>query len=193
MHGGPTIIYLLRTNIAIGIDWVPYPVPRGDDADSNKKPAFVDFGGISATTEHPREAYELLKWMGWDTEGWLAKIEGFKTLENEDGSKIFNASDSLPLTKSPEVWEALKDLYPTEEYPEFEAFWAEALEPIPLGGASQPGFQTFLEEVYFNGDWGGEPNVEVAINNGLVQAADVAPELTDKINQYREEAMDEFF
>src|SRR5699024_4791344 len=72
-----------------GMNWVPYVVPKGDNAETLHKPAFIDFGAISAATEHPREAYEMLKFFGWGKEGWEAKIEAFKTLENEDGSKLF--------------------------------------------------------------------------------------------------------
>lgn len=38
-----------------GIKWVPYVVPQGDDATTQNKPAFTDFGSLLAATEQPRE------------------------------------------------------------------------------------------------------------------------------------------
>lgn len=174
-----------------GIQWVPYVVPKGDSAKTEHKPAFIDMGGISSATEHPREAYELLKWMGWDTQAWKIKIEAFQTLKNKDGTKKYKASDCLPLTKDQGTWDSIRKLYPEDS--EYDGFFKYCKEPIALGGAVQPGFSTFLDEVYNNGDWGGEPRVEQAVIDGKVKAADVAPELTKKINEYRKEAMDELF
>lgn len=171
-----------------GIKWVPYVVPKGDEAKTNHKPAFIDFGAISSASDHPREAYELLKFFGWGKEGWQAKLEAFKTLENEDGSLIFKHPDGLPLIDDEEIWAELRELLPESQY--YTDFLERAKEPIPLGGAAQPGFQTFLDEVYFGGEYG---DVEAAIANGEVNAHDIAQDLTDKINQYREEAMEELF
>lgn len=171
-----------------GINFVPYPVPQGDNAETQHKPAFIDFGSISAITEHPREAYELLKFMGWGSEGWEAKIEAFKTLTNENGDPLFTMPDGLPLIQNQAIWDEVEALLPQTQY--VKDSLERMKEPIPLGGASQPGFQTFLEEAYFGGEYG---NVEQAIINGEVNAADVAPNLTEMINRYRDEAMSTIF
>ncbi|SDZ48158.1 multiple sugar transport system substrate-binding protein [Evansella caseinilytica] len=171
-----------------GMKWVPYPVPQGDNAQSQHKPAFIDFGAISSATEHPREAYELLKFFGWGKDGWTAKLEAFEALENEDGSLMFKHPDGLPLINDEEIWNGLQELLPQSEY--VSNFLERVKEPIALGGASHPGFQTFLDEVYFGGEYG---DVEAAIINGEVNAYDISQNLTDMINQYREEALEELF
>src|SRR5690625_5208236 len=171
-----------------GIKWVPYVVPKGDNAKTEHKPAFIDFGSISMATEHPREAYELLKFFGWGKDGWEAKLEAFKTLENEDGTLMFEHPDGLPIIDDEEIWNELRALLPDSHY--YDDFLERAKEPIPLGGAAAPGFQTFLDEVYFGGEYG---NVEEAIINGEVNAHDIAPNLTEKANEFRQEALDELF
>jgi len=171
-----------------GIEWVPYPVPRGANAKTLRKPAFVDFGAISSSTKYPREAYELLKFMGWGKEGWLHKLDAYANLTYEDGTKVFTYPDNLPIIDDPEIWQGLRQLLPP--IPEIDAFLERAKEPVPLGGASHPGFAIFLEEVYFNGPWG---NVEEAVIRGEIDAFDVAQELTDKLNQIRQETMEELF
>ncbi|MFN7252319.1 MAG: ABC transporter substrate-binding protein [Anaerobacillus sp.] len=172
-----------------GIKWVPYVVPRGDNASALHKPAFTDFAAMSSATKHPREAYELMKFFGWGKEGWLAKLEAFETLKHDDGSLVFTFPDGgLPLIDDAEIWNGLKKLLPQTEY--VSNFLERAKEPIPLGGASQPGFQTFLDEVYFGGEYG---DVQAAIIDGSVNAHDISQNLTEMINKYREEAMEELF
>ena len=169
-----------------GINWVPFPVPRGANATTNRKPAFVDFGAISSATEHPREAYELLKFMGWGIDGWRYKLYAYENLTHEDGTKVFIYPDNLPIIDVPEIWEGLKRLLPQTPY--VAAFLERAKEPIPLGGASQPGFQTFIVEVYVGGEHG---DIEAAITEGRLNAFDVAPYLTEKLNLFRQEAIEE--
>lgn len=171
-----------------GISWVPYAVPQGDNSETEYKPGFVDFGSISSVTEHPREAYELLKFMGWGSEGWEARLEGYRTLTNEDGSRIYPTVDGLPLIKNQDIWDQVADELPESDY--YTDYLQHVKEPVPLGGAVIPGFQTWLEEVYFGGDYG---NVEEASINGEVNPADIAAELTERLNQYHQEALDEIF
>lgn len=171
-----------------GIKWVPYPVPQGDNAESQNKPGFVDFGSVSSATEHPREAYELLKFMGWGKEGWNSRLEAYKTLTNDDGSKLFTYPAGLPLTQDQTIWDAVAAELPDNEY--YKNYLSRVKNPVPLGGAVIPGFQTFLEEVYFGGEYG---DVEAAIIAGTVNASDIAADLTEKLNQYYEDAMAEIF
>jgi len=165
-----------------GINWVPYPVPKGDNAKTEHKPAFMDFGTISPTTKYPREAYEVLKFFGWGLDGWMARMDAYETMTREDGTKIYPFSDCLPLTSDQKAWDAVAKLLP--DTPEMKAFFEHAKEPIPLGGAAQPGFSTFLEEDYVG--------IEAEIVNGEINAFDVAQELTDKLNARREEVMVDF-
>lgn len=171
-----------------GIKWVPYPVPQGDNSSTNHKPAFVDFGSISSATEHPREAYELLKFMGWGKDGWKSRLEAYKTLTNDDGSNIFKYPNGLPLTQDQELWDLVAAELPDNDY--YKNYLEYVKEPVPLGGAVIPGFQTFLEEVYFGGEYG---DVENAAIQGEINPSDIAADLTEKLNQYYKDAMDEIF
>ncbi|WPC09645.1 ABC transporter substrate-binding protein [Globicatella sp. PHS-GS-PNBC-21-1553] len=171
-----------------GIKFVPYPVPRGENATTLHKPAFVDMGGISSATEHPREAYELLKFMGWGSDGWSVRLEAFDTLVDDSGNKVFPYPEGLPLVQNEELWDKVAAGLPDNPY--YGEFLQYAKEPIPLSGAVIPGFQTFLEEVYFNGEYG---NVEQAAAAGELNPNDIAKELTDLLNQYHEAAMREIF
>ena len=171
-----------------GIEWVPYPVPQGDSKDTTHKPGFIDFGSFNSATEHPREAYELLKWMGWGKEGYQSRLEAYKTLTNEDGSQMFTYPNGLPLTQDQEIWDAVATELPDSDY--YKNFLELVKEPVPLGGAVIPGFQTFLDEIYFGGEYG---DVEQAIIQGEVNASDIAADLTEKLNQYHEDAMNEIF
>lgn len=171
-----------------GIKWVPYPVPQGESAETLHKPGFVDFGSISSATEHPREAYELLKFMGWGSDGWNARIEAFDTLTNDDGSLMFEMPAGLPLVQNQALWDEVAARLPQDDY--YTAYLERVKEPVPLGGAVIPGFQTWLEEVYFGGEYG---DVENAAINGEVNPADIAPELTELLNQYHLDALDEIF
>src|SRR5699024_5405805 len=112
-----------------GINFVPYPAPQGDNSETLHKPAFVDFGSISTITEHPREAYELLKFMGWGSEGWESKIEAFKTLTNENGEALFTMPDGLPLVQNQAIWDEVEALLPQTKY--VSDSLARMKEPIP--------------------------------------------------------------
>src|SRR5690625_6786776 len=84
---------------------------------------------------------------------------------------MFPFPDELPIINDEEIWSELRTLLPDSHY--YDDFLERAKEPIPLGGAAAPGFQTFLDEVYFGGEYG---NVEEAIINGEVNAHDIAPD-----------------
>lgn len=170
-----------------GIKMVPYPVPQGDKASTKHKPSFMDFGSISSATEHPREAYELLKFMGWGHEGFTARMEGYTTLTNDNG-KIFTYPDTLPLTNDQDSWDAVAANVPDNKY--YKNFLDHMREPVALGGATLPGFQTYLDEVHNGGEYG---VVSEAVIKGEVNAHDISGELTEKLNQYHLDALAEIF
>lgn len=164
-----------------GIDMVIYPVPNGDNATTENKPSFVDFGGISAVTQYPREAYELLKWMGWGKEGWTHKIDGFANLTYEDGSKVYTYPDGVPLLDDAELWESYKTLVPQTD--EWMAFLDSVHSPVALGGAYIPGFSSFLA-------WLNEQDIRGQLDRDEIKASDIQAELTEKINEFVKEATD---
>ncbi|MGO4936065.1 ABC transporter substrate-binding protein [Fundicoccus sp. Sow4_H7] len=171
-----------------GIRFKPYPVPRGANAESLHKPAFVDFGGISSATEYPREAYELLKFMGWGAEGWAVRLDAREVLMDDNGNMIFPYPNGLPLVNDEALWDRVAAELPQEQY--YTDMLERVREPIPLSGAVIPGFATWIDEIYFNGEYG---NIEHAAYNGEVNPADVAQELTDLLNEHHQEALDELF
>lgn len=164
-----------------GIDMVIYPVPNGDNATTDNKPSYVDFGGISSITQYPREAYELLKWMGWGKEGWMHKIEAFATLTYEDGSKVYTYPDGVPLLDDPEIWEAYKALVPQTD--EWMAFLDSVHSPVAMGGTYIPGFQSFLT-------WMAEQDIFGQLDRDEIKASDIEAELTAKANELVKEATD---
>lgn len=168
-----------------GISYVPYTIPNGDTGNKQHKPAYVDFAGISSATEYPREAFELLKFMSWGKDGWDARMEFYQNAAEADPSYM---PPVLPLINDEQYWDGIYELLPQTEY--YADFLKHAREPIPLGGRVLPGFETWISEVYFDGEYG---NVESAVIEGKVNAHDVASELTEKANVYYEEAMNELF
>lgn len=126
--------------------------------------------------------------MGWGSEGWSTRLEAFETLVDENGNKIFPYPEGLPLVQNEELWKEVEENLP--ESPYYSEFLKYAKEPIPLSGAVIPGFQTFLDEVYFNGEYG---NVEQAAAAGELNPNDIAKELTELLNQYHEAALREIF
>lgn len=164
-----------------GIDFVIYPVPRGDDAITENKPAYVDFGGISSITPHPREAYELLKWMGWGTEGWMHKIEGYATLENSDGSLVFAYPDGVPILNNEEIWDAYQTLVPQTDY--WMGFLDSVRSPVAMGSSYIPGFQSFL-------NWMGEQDIWGQLDRDEVNIFDIQDHITENANRFVQEAME---
>lgn len=170
-----------------GLVYVPYLVPRAKGTSSDQMMGTLDFGGISSATEHPREAYELLKFMNWNEEGWMAKIEAYKTLTNEDGSPL--SVDALPITLSEKVWDEVRQFFPGDDDPYergpwFDYFLEHCKEPIPYGGTQIPGFQTFITEAY--------AGVEDAVINEGANAHDFVEDLEEKANAANAEAMKAF-
>jgi multiple sugar transport system substrate-binding protein len=180
-------LFATQEYLDLGLVYVPYVVPRANGTTSTHSMGTLDFGGISSATEHPREAYELLKFMNWSEEGWMAKLDAYSTLTNADGTKI--SMDALPITLSETVWEKVRTFFPgaDDAYgrgPYFDHFLANCKEPIPYGGTIIPGFGTFITESYVGGA------VEDQVMNGGVNAHDLAPDLTEKANAANAAAME---
>ncbi|MDF2800099.1 MAG: transporter periplasmic subunit [Anaerocolumna sp.] len=180
-------LFATQEYLDLGLVYVPYSVPKANGTTSSHSMGTLDFGGISSATEHPREAYELLKFMNWNEEGWLAKIEAYSTLTNADGKPL--SMDALPITLSQTVWDKVRTFFPgaDDTYgrgPFFDAFLENCKEPIPYGGTVIPGFATFIAESY--------AGAEDSVMNGGVNAHDIAPDLTEKANAANAAAMEAF-
>lgn len=186
---------------AKGIEFVPYATPSVEGADAKYKFGVLDFGGISSGTEYPREAYELLKFMGWGLDGWKAKMEAYKTLKDEEaGVEIWKQSMPAPLTMDEEIWtDYQSSFFPTLKKSEadqtekdkkygkyFDDYFEQVKQGvIPFGDCQIPGFAGFV------GADGPYAGVEDSVFNGEKNANDWVTELTDKANEYNRQAMEE--
>lgn len=175
-----------------GIEFVPYTTPTVEGSGSDHVFGVLDMGGISSGTEHPREAYELLKWMGWGVEGWQHKVEAYKTLTGTDGTPLYRQSMPMPITLDEEIWDEMTSFFPsakrenpTEEDlkygPYFDDYFERCINVIPFGDTQIPGFVNFINEAYVG--------VEDAVRLEGKNAADYVNELEEKANQYNQDAM----
>lgn len=190
-----------------GIEFVPYTTPKVEGGSGNTL-GVLDMGGISSSTEHPREAYELLKFMGWGLDGWKAKLEAYKTVTAEDGTPIWKQSMPAPITTDAEIWaEYAQSFFPTakerttesitdittnellvtaEEDTKYGAYWDYFFENcrnvVPFGDTVIPGFADFIANAYA----GIEDQVRIDGKN----ASDFVDELTNKANEYHQKAME---
>lgn len=176
----------------LGINFVPYVVPAVDDVDGVANTiATLDMGGISAGTEHPREAYELLKFMGWGVEGWKERLNIYEdeSITNSSGQPLIRDSIPAPITMDETIWADYKQLYPTdaEEGPYWDEYFASCTRPVPYGWMSIAGYWAFVDE-YFN-----NIGIHNLVDNGTAKASDYAEEATAQANLYHKEAMKAYF
>jgi len=81
-------------------DWDFIGVPGG------RAVVTLEIIGVSATTEHPEEAYLLASWMGHSVEGNLRRLELYKELEM--------VPTILPVTQNSSVLDALWEIIPSQ-------------------------------------------------------------------------------
>lgn len=185
-----------------GIEFVPYATPSVEGTDAKYKFGVLDFGGISSGTKYPREAYELLKFMGWGLDGWKAKMEGYKTLVDEAAGniEIWKQSMPAPLTMDEGIWiDYQTTFFPTLKKAEgeqtekdkkygqyFDDYFDQVRQGcVPFGDCQIPGFAGFV------GADGPYAGVEDSVFNGEKNASDWVRELTEKANEYNRQAMED--
>ncbi len=176
----------------LGINFVPYVIPSVEEVDGVANTiATIDMGGISAGTKYPREAYELLKFMGWGKEGWEARLEIYndQSITNASGDPLIRDSIPAPISLDQGVWDSYRKLYPTdaESAPYWDAYFASCIRPVPFGWTSIAGYFTFCDE-YFN-----NIGIHNLVDSGTAKAADYAKEATEMANKYHKDAMKEYF
>ncbi|MCL2405186.1 MAG: ABC transporter substrate-binding protein [Defluviitaleaceae bacterium] len=174
-----------------GIDMVPYAIPMGRDAQTNRRPAFIDFAGISAATNHPREAYEALKWMTFHTDAWTYRNIITPELTNAAGDPIFLTPNRFPLTNCETVWADFRNLFPQDE-PAWDYLMRASREPIPLGGQGILGFADWHRDQHAYGDWNGVIGIGAAIREGVINAFDAVPRMEETGRQEHERAIANF-
>lgn len=161
-----------------GIDWTMLPMPVNPGVGNQL--AFVDNRGISAITEHPREAYELLKWMGFGEDGWLYQISIFGEYSEEMDREITPFDAGVPVTTNDRVWEAYTEAFPqTEEWQNFLANIRNLVGMHP--SRFLPGFQAFM-------DWMEEQEIMAQIDEGTATDVDLAPYILENALRFVNEA-----
>ncbi len=178
------------------IEVVPYVIPAvsEEDADSaHHAIATIDFGGISTSCIYRREAYELLKFMGYGVDGWKTRIELYGKDDALNASGIHLKHDVMPVptTKDEDVWAAYEEMFCEGMSDESKEHWSNyfdsVMNPIPYGWTSIAGYWNFCDQ-YFN-----SIGIHDLVDNGTAQAADYVEEATRKANYYHAEAMLKFF
>ena len=151
-----------------GCEFVYYPLPMGE---GKGELAIVDNGIIAASTEHPREAWELAKWMSWGPMAALKRQETYRSL----GYPV----SRMPVVSTPEVWQDLVDNADDTIKGFYEAVLTRGVNFVPSNWPVCPGWGE-IESYYNSNDINGK------ILRGELSAADVAAELEEVANRARD-------
>jgi len=176
---------------------IPYTMPTSEGAPNNNKIAWLDFAAISAGTRHPREAYEVLKWMSFLPQAWMYRIQDFPVRIREDGEPYYLMPNHVPTTNCPDVMEAFFGILPIAPGDTFmeeawRAFLRLSTEPVTWGGRVLPGFDQWVHEIYHNGEFNGVIGIEAAVFDGLADAHDFAADLEASFRPFYDSMMAEF-
>ena len=130
--------------------------------DGKREMAVVDTGVIYASTEYPREAWELSKWMSWGPQAALKRQETYRSLGY--------AVSRMPVVSTPEVWQDLLDNATEDLVPFYRGFLERGVNIVPSNWPVAPGWGTI--DAYYNSN-----DIDGKILRGELSAADVAAEL----------------
>ena len=178
------------------LDVVPYVVPAVSEEDAkadHHSIATIDFGGVTNGCQHPREAYELLKFMSYGKDGWKTRIALYSdpNAVNASGMRLKNDVMPCPLTTDQEIWEGYIGVYcegMDEEHTElWRNYFKSCLQPIPFGWTSIAGYWNYCDE-YFN-----KIDIHRLVDSGTSKAADYADEATRKADYFHATAMLTYF
>ncbi len=148
-----------------GMEFLYYPLPQGT---TGRQMALIDNSVISATTEHPREAWELQKWTSWGKEACENRLAGYK----EAGAPV----SRLPVITNKEVWKQIIDTAPNEA---MKAYYEHLTDIVPSPWPIAPGWGDFDA-------WMGDQDMIGQIERREVRPEDVVEELNDKLNEFKE-------
>jgi len=151
-----------------GCEFVYYPLPMGE---GKGELAIVDNGIIAASTEHPREAWELAKWMSWGPMAALKRQKTYRSL----GYPV----SRMPVVSTPEVWQDLVDNADDTIKGFYEAVLSRGVNFVPSNWPVCPGWGEI--EAYYNSN-----DINGKILRGELSAADVAAELEEVANRGRD-------
>ena len=143
-----------------GCEFVYYPLPKGE---SGEELGIVDNGIIAASTQYPREAWELAKWMSWGPQAALKRQETYRSL----GYSV----SRMPVVSTEEVWQDLVD----NAKPAMVPFYANIGNVVPSNWPICPGWGDI--ESYYNTN-----DIDGKILRGELSPSDVAEELETYAN-----------
>ncbi|MGN0745916.1 MAG: ABC transporter substrate-binding protein [Aristaeellaceae bacterium] len=193
-------IYTQAYCLERGVNMVPYNIPAGEDVENAGRFSWVDFISISATCEHPREAYEVAKFLTWGKDGWLARAELYPTIMNEAGEPIYRVPGSMPMVADDEVIAAMAAIMPELKtaagdvyWYDWEGFLANCTNPVTFGGRTIPGFNSFIANYYHGSDFNGYTGIESAINANAINLWDYVDDLNTTGREYYDQTMEVFF
>lgn len=196
-------IYTQTAALERGLQMVPYNVPIGEGVENGGQFSWLDMVSISKDCQHPREAYEVAKFLTWGKDGWLARAELYPTLtrdvtDAETGEVtqelIYRLPGSLPMIQDEEVSAAMAAIMPDLGYwNDWEAFFNAIQNPVTFGGRTIPGFNTFITDYYHGSDYAGYTGIEAAINASAIDPYDYTDKLDAAGRQYYEDAMAVFY
>lgn len=193
-------IYVQAAALERGLKMVPYNVPLGAETVNGGRFSWIDFVALSPNTEHPREAYEVAKFLTWGKEGWLERIKLYPELLNEAGDKIYKVPGSMPMVEDTEViagmasiLPALKDAAGNEYWNDWAGFLVNCNNPVTFGGRTIPGFNNFIALFYHGSAYGEYTGIENAINAGAIDPYDYVDALDEAGRKYYDETMAAFY
>jgi multiple sugar transport system substrate-binding protein len=178
------------------LDIVPYVVPAVSAEDASAEHhsiATIDFGGVTTACKYPREAYELLKFMGFGIDGWKTRLELYndETKTNASGLALKYDVMPAPITTDKEVWDGYTQMYTKGMDEEHVQLWKDyfvtCMQPIPYGWTSIAGYWNYCDE-YFN-----SIGIHDLVDKGTAKAADYVDEATRKANYFHSQAMLDYF
>ena len=199
------------------IYYVPYVLPHTEDNMKSKVNfALMHFGGICEETEHPREAYEALKYFTWSADGWKYKLAHKDEIEavgtDSDKSSVSGLKPVVvgdcPITLDQSIWKTYEKQFPTtvargdiegqstygiDRSTYFDAFLDNVKTAEWTCGVRQQllGTGDFLNNVYNSDEselnYNGYDNIEDAVIKGGEDPDDYVSGLTELINQYHDD------
>jgi len=193
-------IYVKEPALNRGLKMVPYNNPLGAETTNAGRFSFIDFVCISANTEHPREAYEVAKFLTWGKEGWKERIKLYPELVNEAGQKLYEVPGSLPMIDDEEIKEGMLSIMPALKDASGEVYWDDwkgfldnCTNPVTFGGRAIPGFNSFVANFYHGSPYGEYTGIEAAIFAEAIDPYDYTDALDEAGRKYYDDTLARFF
>lgn len=216
------IFNMASTNMSdIGIEWVPYMMPLAADGTGSQHD-WANMYFVSSECEHPREAWELLKWMTWGKDGWMQRLDivpyvcydensvpyletetylEAKARCDETGETMPNyvyawskgSPNFVPTIVDDEVNAKLASIMPELGYwDDWESFFAGRTNANGPIGRIAICWNDFWNNVYANGDYGGYTNLDDAAWSKAVDPMDYVQVLNDGFAAQQQKSLEKF-